>query len=319
MDIQILLFLQNMRDSMGGVLNDFFVQISDLSYGIFVWMLACILLWGADKKSGRFLFLNIGFARYFMQLLKLTFCVYRPWIRSADIVPVEKASGYSFPSGHSVTAASNYGTVIQRFKNNKPLCVLMVIMIVLTMFSRNYIGVHTPQDVLVGAVLGLVIVFAGAKFWEWIEKDPKRDFIIPCIGIVLSVLFLVYISVKSYPQDIVDGKLLVDPAKMMKDGYKDAGRLLGVTLGWFIEKRFIDFTTDVSVQRKVTRCSVGVLLIILYETAIMPAVTELVNRSWIDFILTFAELMVFMVLYPLCFSKLENFKDRKSAVKVQNA
>lgn len=78
MDIQYILALQNLREAMGGVLNEFFVQISDLSYGIFIWMLACILFWGVDKKGGRFLFLNIGFSRFFMQLLKLTFCVYRP-------------------------------------------------------------------------------------------------------------------------------------------------------------------------------------------------------------------------------------------------
>lgn len=51
MDIQYLLFLQDLRESMGGVLNNFFIQISDLSYGIFIWMLACVLFWAVDKKA----------------------------------------------------------------------------------------------------------------------------------------------------------------------------------------------------------------------------------------------------------------------------
>ena len=68
LDIQYILALQNLREAMGGVLNEFFVQISDLSYGIFIWMLACILFWGVDKKGGRFLFLNIGFSRIGMAL-----------------------------------------------------------------------------------------------------------------------------------------------------------------------------------------------------------------------------------------------------------
>lgn len=66
MDIQYLLFLQEIREATGGVLNSFFLQISDLSYGIFIWMPACVLFWSVDKKSGRFLFLNIGFSRFFM-------------------------------------------------------------------------------------------------------------------------------------------------------------------------------------------------------------------------------------------------------------
>lgn len=314
MDIQYILALQNLREAMGGVLNEFFVQMSDLSYGIFIWMLACILFWGVDKKGGRFLFLNIGFSRFFMQLLKLTFCVYRPWVRSSKIVPVETASGYSFPSGHSVTAASNYGTVMQRYRKNRPLCILMGFMILLTMFSRNYIGVHTPQDVVVGAALGLFVVFVGSRLWEWLEADEKRDYIIPCVGIVLTVLFLIYISLKSYPLDYAaDGKLLVDPAKMMKDGYKDAGRLLGVTLGLFLEKRFVKFSMDVSVQRKVARCAVGVLLIIFYEKAFMPIISDLVSLSWIGMALTFAELILFIVIYPLCFSKIESMANNRQA------
>lgn len=308
MDIQYLLFLQNFREAIDGAFNNFFVQISDLSYGIFIWMLACIMFWAIDKKSGSFLFLNIGFSRFIMQVLKLTFCVYRPWIRSDKIVPVEKASGYSFPSGHSVTASTNYGTVIERYRKYKPLCIFMGLMILLTMFSRNYIGVHTPQDVLVGALLGIVVVIIGSKVWEWVYKNPKRDYIIPCVGIVLAALFLTYISLKSYPMDYADGKLLVDPNKMMIDGFKDAGRLLGVTVAWFLERRFVKFSLDVSAVQKVTRCCFGVLLIIAYENALMPAITGMISSSWIIFALTFFELILLMVLYPLCFSKLESLK-----------
>ena len=315
MDLQYLLLLQKFREATGGVLNDFFLQISDLSYGIFIWMLACILFWAVDKKTGAFLFLNIAVNRFLMQLLKLTFCVYRPWIRSADIVPVETASGYSFPSGHSVTSASNYGTILARYgKKHKPLGAFMIVMLLLTMFSRNYIGVHTPQDVAVGATLGLVMVFLGIRAWEWIDEKPGRERIIPLAGVALTALFLLYINLKSYPLDYdASGKLLVDPAKMMKDGYKDAGRILGVSLGWYLERRYVRFSMDVPVLTKVTRCGVGALIIMLYEMAVMPAVTGAVSAGWIGFVLTFVELMVLMAVYPLCFSRLEARFGRKAA------
>ena len=314
MDIQYLLFLQQIREAIGGAFNDFFLQISDLSYGIFIWTLACVLFWAVDRKGGSFMFLNVGFSRFFMQLLKLTFCVYRPWIRSPEIVPVETASGYSFPSGHSVTAASNYGTVAYRWRKNRGLFAFMIFMILLTMFSRNYIGVHTPQDVIIGALLGAIVVVLGSTVWEWIDKNEKRDYIIPCVGVVFSALFLLYITLKSYPLDYAqDGSLLVDPAKMMKDGFKDAGRLLGVTFGWFLERRLVKFSLDVSAVQKVMRCSVGFLLIIFYEGAFMPAITGIWSSSWVSFALTFFELIVLMVLYPLCFSKAESAKRRKKA------
>ena len=189
MDIQYLHFLQDMRESLDGVLNGFFLQISDWLSGIFVWMLACVMFWSADKKVGSFLFLNVGFSRSLMQTLKLTFCVYRPWIRSAQIMPIEKATGYSFPSGHTITATANYGTLIERYRQHRPLCVFLVLMAVLTMFSRNYIGVHTPQDVVVGLLMGIMVVVYGARVWAWLEVPPDKDYLLPCIGGLLLLLW----------------------------------------------------------------------------------------------------------------------------------
>ena len=263
------------------------------------------MFWSVNKKSGRFLFLNIGFSRFFMQILKSTICVYRPWVRSDQIVPLEMASGYSFPSAHSTTAAANYGTIIERYRKHGLLCALLGGMILLTMLSRTYIGVHTPQDVVVGTLLGIVVVFCGAKVWEWFEAHPDRDYLLPCAGVVLTVFFLLYISLKSYPMDYVDGKLLVDPKKMMIDGYKDAGRILGVTLGWFLERRLVNFSMDVCAEQKVTRAGVGALLLIFYEKYAMPAMTAAVVSPWMNSFATFLELILLMVIYPLCFSRLE--------------
>ena len=305
MDIQYLLFLQHARETLGDVFNNFFLQISDLSSGVFVWLLACVVFWSVNKKVGSFLFLNVGFSRFFMQTLKLTCCVYRPWIRSAEILPIEKASGYSFPSGHTVTATANYGTLMERYRQCRPLCVFLALMILLTMFSRNYIGVHTPQDVVVALLLGAVVVFCGARVWEWLEAHPTRDYLLPCAGVVLVTFFLIYISFKSYPIDYEGDKILVDPQKMMIDGYKDAGRLLGVTFGWFLERRCVRFSLEVPLVRRVARAGFGVLLLLLYEDCAMPSLTTSLASSWGYFMATFFELILLMVIYPLFFAREE--------------
>lgn len=111
------------------------------------------------------------------------------------------------------------------------------------------------------------------------------------------------------------GKLLVDPQKMMKDGFKDAGRFLGVTVAWFLEKRFVDFSTEVSAGTKVTRCVFGILILLLYEQILMPAVTGTVSNttanSWVSFIFTFFELVVLIFLYPLVFKAWEKHRNKK--------
>ena len=91
-------------------------------------------------------------------LLKVTACVYRPWIRDPRIIPdvdaQAAATGYSFPSGHSMNAAALYGGAAIRKELSKALRITMVIIMVLIAFSRNFLGVHTPQDVLIGMGAG---------------------------------------------------------------------------------------------------------------------------------------------------------------------
>lgn len=77
MDLNYLLFLQNLREATGGIFNALAIQISDLSYGIFIWLAACIFFWAVNKRNGCLLFMNVGLSRFLMQFLKLTFCVYR--------------------------------------------------------------------------------------------------------------------------------------------------------------------------------------------------------------------------------------------------
>lgn len=169
-DLKYLLALQHLRETINGAFDNFFLFLSDISYGVYIFMIACVLFWAADKRSGRYMFLNLGISRFIMQFLKLSFCVYRPWVRSAEIKPLESASGYSFPSGHAVTSSTNYGTLIARYRKQRAFCILMALLIVLTMFSRNYIGVHTPQDVVVGALVGIFTVIVGSFAWRALEK-----------------------------------------------------------------------------------------------------------------------------------------------------
>lgn len=306
MDIDYLLLLQNFREATGGIFNSLAIQISDLSYGIFIWLIACIFFWGVNKKYGSTLFLNVGLARFLMQFLKLTFCVYRPYVRSEALVPLEEASGYSFPSGHSVTAAANYGTLARCFRKYRSVVIFFVIMIILTIFSRNYIGVHTPQDVLVGTLLGVLVVIFASKLWDWVDQESSRDLIILAGGIVLTVGFLAYITLKSYPADYIDGKLIVDPAKMVKDGYKDAGRFFGLTLGWFVERRFVKFSTNVSMDKKAMRCLVGTMVLIVFEKTLIPAFAGLMGARWGYFVMMSLELFVLTAVYPWCFKKIEH-------------
>ena len=79
-----------------------------------------------------------------------------------EIIPrLAQAGGMSFPSGHAVTAASIYLTLAllaarhyRRPAARATLFALAGLLIFIVAFSRVYLGVHYPTDVLSGALLG---------------------------------------------------------------------------------------------------------------------------------------------------------------------
>jgi len=133
---------------------------------------------------------------------------------------IKTATGYSFPSGHTMMAASQYGGVaVGCWKKLRWISVLCMIFIALTGFSRNYLGVHTPQDVIVGLAVSILVMWGVAVLFRYLSAHPEKENIFLALGIVIGVATMIFISVKPYPMDYVDGTLLVDPQKMIRDDY----------------------------------------------------------------------------------------------------
>lgn len=308
MDIEILLFFQTFREIIGNCLNDFFAFITTIAVDYYILIPALILFWAVDKKAGIVSLASYGVGSFYNAVLKSTFAVYRPWIRSEQIKPLEAvmkgATGYSFPSGHSTSASSFYCALIFYYRKHKRLCVVFALMIFLTMFSRLYVGVHTPQDVLVGCLIGVLAIFTVWLASKFVSKKPNNDVIVLVVGVVVCIIALVYIYAKEYPMDYVDGKLIVDPVTMTINGFKDPGMFFGILLGWFVERRFVKFEICKSSVKKVERCLIGAILVIFYWTVIVDPVGNLFKINIVYFLLKASIPFIFMVIYPLLFKPL---------------
>lgn len=284
-DLQYLLFLQDARIALGGVLDEVFNGISKFAVVIMP-LLPYLIYWAVDKKWGYRFLATLWCGEVVNGIVKLSVCAYRPWIRSDAIEPAGDskvaATGYSFPSGHTMCATATYGTVFawQR-KKRKWLAVLCAVMILLTMFSRNFLGVHTPQDVLVGfAETALLIVLIG-KILSWMDGNEKRINIVSLAGILLVAATLVYITQKPYPMDYVDGQLLVDPQKMMNDTFKGCGGLLGLIIGSFIERRWIRYEIPAGRRELPVLAGVGLGIIFAWNEYLAGAtVIPLLGKHW---------------------------------------
>jgi undecaprenyl-diphosphatase len=78
----------------------------------------------------------------------------RPHHSDMGIAPLVKTpSSSSFPSGHSATAAAGAITLSAAYPVFAPVLLAAGLTV---MFSRVYLGVHYPSDVLVGGIIGVL-------------------------------------------------------------------------------------------------------------------------------------------------------------------
>lgn len=87
------------------------------------------------------------------------------------------ASGYSFPSGHSMVSMSFYGMLgyiiwLHLKEQGKPaayVLVLTLLLIICIGLSRIYLGVHFVTDVLAGYAAGAVWLLACIYAMQWLK------------------------------------------------------------------------------------------------------------------------------------------------------
>ena len=89
----------------------------------------------------------------------------------ADLLMVELQSEKSFPSGHSVAVFEMAFAVAYATKGHgKKWGIIAYVLAVLVAYSRLYVGVHYPSDVICGAVIGTVCGILGVLLVKWIYK-----------------------------------------------------------------------------------------------------------------------------------------------------
>ncbi len=87
---------------------------------------------------------------------------------------------------------------------------------------------------------------------------------------------------------------------MAHDTYKGVGWCSGILLGWIMERRFVGFSTDIPMIRRVIRLVTGVLSYYAVELILCSQI-----KSWIGgpagmLVSCFIQMFYIAFLYPLC-------------------
>ena len=155
LDENILLFIQNnMRIE---VMNGFWKGITSLGNSGWFWIIVSVLLLISSKtrKVGILALLSLGLGFLITNVcLKNLIARPRPFAEIEALTILIKAPhDFSFPSGHTCASFAVAGIYFKMLPKKYGLSA--IILAVLIGFSRLYVGVHYPTDVLGGLIIGL--------------------------------------------------------------------------------------------------------------------------------------------------------------------
>ncbi|MBN1979402.1 MAG: phosphatase PAP2 family protein [Anaerolineae bacterium] len=177
----------------GPALGLVFKAITFLGEEDFFIILLPLFLWCVDFAFGARLAFFFLFSTIVNLGVKDLFAHPRPFELDST-VKLHDTTGYGLPSGHSQSSVVVWG-ILASYIRKRWAWAAAALLAVLVGFSRIYLGVHFPTDVLAGWALGAVLligyIFLVPRIEAWLKKTglAVRLALAVVIPLVLVLLF----------------------------------------------------------------------------------------------------------------------------------
>lgn len=173
-DISIIYFLcDNLRNP---VFDEIFKFISLTGEHGLVWIIPAVILicFKKTRKAGIVMLTALALGYTLGELIiKNIVCRPRPFVTFPDLVlTVPPPPQFSFPSGHTMTA---FAAATALFINHKKSGIAALCYAVLMGFSRVYLCVHYPTDVLGGMIFGILTAMLSQILISFIIKRIESN------------------------------------------------------------------------------------------------------------------------------------------------
>ncbi len=170
LDQMILLFIQdNIRcDWLTGII----CAVTTMGNKGLIWLalLLFLLIYPKTRKLGMVAGLSFLLCVGVAEVIKNLVMRPRPFLTMAELVPLVKPPhSYSFPSVHTVSSFS-VAWILLWSQERKAIRYTVFAFALLMAFSRLYVGVHYPLDVLTGFLLAF---FGSYAVWRWQGHKTK--------------------------------------------------------------------------------------------------------------------------------------------------
>jgi len=302
--MQLLYWLEDIRVP---VLNEFMLTITTLGEETAFLVIALILFWCVDKHVGYYT-LSVGFVGTLTnQFLKLWFRIPRPWLLDKNFTILEQArdaaTGYSFPSGHTQSAVGTFGCIAYTTKQ-KMIRIFAIAIAVLVPFSRMYVGVHTPLDVVVSVGIALLLIFAFRPLV--IGDNHERMPVLLGLMLVLAIGYLCFVEFYGFPQDVLSSDNYVHG---LQNAYTLLGCLMGMILVYCVDEKWLQFKVNAVWWAQVLKVVLGLALVLVLKSGTKSLLNMLLGESLGRLLRYFLVVVFAGVVWPMTFqwfSKLGN-------------
>ena len=229
--------------------KDFFRLITELGSNAIYLAVILVMFWGINKKAAKVTaFVVIG-----SSILNYWFKTILKHPRPDSSLWLASASNYSFPSGHTQSAATFYGWLSIKIKRWW-MFIAGTTLIFLVGISRIYLGVHWLGDVLVGWGIGLTIIILIWRFEDQISNylsQYNTYYLYTGLALLGGVAVILTELLLPVPNDNFGGS---------------GGIVIGLALGLALEKKYIDFKVRVPEKKTwkiILRIFIGLLLVLV--------------------------------------------------------
>ena len=221
-----------------------------LGYEELYLLLLPLVYWCLSREIG----IGLGYlsmlSAWLNSAVKYVFAVPRPSGPGIEMKAPRPEPSPSFPSGHAQNAVANWGYLAVRFRR-RALWVAAGLLILGIGLSRIVLGVHFPQDILGGWLIGLALLAAFAALEPHVRHWAGEQRTLGKVLLALGVPALLLLVHPADSEGLYPAEGAVTPA----------AALAGLGIGVIMERAWVRFRVDGAWWKRVLRYLLGATIV----------------------------------------------------------
>jgi len=242
--VEFIVWLQHFQTPLANEIFEFITSLGGVGY----LYLIPVVIWCVDYRTGLRLLALFSISVFINTTLKTWIAQPRPFQFDPRVIS-RGEDGYGLPSGHAQFVVIYWG-VLARWVARPWFLGLCVLLMAAVGFSRLYLGVHFPSDVIAGWALGAATLWAFAAYGERAVAALRRPDLGARIGLSLAIGAALFAA---------DGLLVGDTERLNAGA---AGCIAGAGVGAAIAAQRIDFDGHGPGWQRVLRYLVGMAVML---------------------------------------------------------